>query len=243
MGYTPEVPPDDLDQPAAYDRDLASPSSGANMPSGDELSRRWQEVVEALEAINALEPSDDVNDRLGEARRKLRITELQNVVRALTANRNWTAVLAADDELTRLDPEAGDPDGLASKASAELLDAELAASYAQGVKQLKEQDWTGAEATFRALLDRRASYRDVRALFALARRQGGPRRSPSIRPSHPQESLSPRVPSSRERKWDAERRRIRRLPSLPGRHLSRLFSTEIGSTRPWYKPSLSRQCR
>ena len=90
--------------------------------------RRWQEGVEALEAINALQPSDDVNDRLGEARRKLRITELQNVVRVLTANRNWTAVLAADNELTRLDPEAGDPDGLASKARAELLDAELAAA-------------------------------------------------------------------------------------------------------------------
>jgi tetratricopeptide (TPR) repeat protein len=160
MGYTPDVPPDDPDGLAAYDRDLAHPSNGANTPSRDELPRRWQEVVEALEAINALQPSDDVKDRLGEARRKLRITELQNVVRVHAANRNWKAVLAADNELTQLDPEAGDPDSLASKARAELLDAELAASYAQGVKQLKEHDWTDAdEATFRVLLQRRASYR------------------------------------------------------------------------------------
>jgi hypothetical protein len=138
------------------------PSSAANTPSRDELPRRWQEVVEALEAINALQPSDEVNERLGEARRKLRITELQNVVRVHAANRNWKAVLAADNELTQLDPEAGDPDSLASKARAELLDAELAASYVQGVKELKEHDWTDAdEATFRVLLQRRASYGDA----------------------------------------------------------------------------------
>jgi hypothetical protein len=65
--YIPEVPPYDLDRPTAYDRDLASPSSAAIMPSGDEVPRRWQEVVEALEAINALQPSDEVNDRLGES--------------------------------------------------------------------------------------------------------------------------------------------------------------------------------
>jgi hypothetical protein len=135
MGYTPEVPPNDRDRPAAYNRDLASPSSAANMPSRDELPRRWHEVVEALEAINALQPSDDVNDRLGEARLKLRITELQNVVHALAANRNWTAVLAAHEELARLDPGTGDTDGLASKARAELLDAELAASVGRATAQ------------------------------------------------------------------------------------------------------------
>jgi PASTA domain-containing protein len=161
-GFTPKVPPDDPDRPAAYDGDLAHPSNGANTASRDELSRRWQEVIEALEAINALQPSDDVNDRLAEARRKLRITELQNVVRVYAANRNWKAVLAADNELTQLDPEAGDPDSLASKARAELLDAELAASRAQGVKHLEEHGWTDAdEATFRVLLQRRASYREA----------------------------------------------------------------------------------
>ena len=36
MGYTPEVPPDDPDRPAAYDGDLAHPSNGANTPSRDE---------------------------------------------------------------------------------------------------------------------------------------------------------------------------------------------------------------
>ena len=156
---------------------------------------RWQEVVEALEAINALQPSDNVTDRLDEARRKLRITELQNVVRALAANRNWKAVLAAHAELARLDPEAADPDGLASKARAELLEAELAASYAGGVKQLNERDWAGAEATFRALLDRRASYRDAEGLLALARRQGRPEEKHDHPPKPPARKPKPPDPA------------------------------------------------
>lgn len=63
--------------------------------------------------------------------------------------------------------------------------------YAQGVKQLKEQDWIGAEATFRALLDRRASYRDVRELFALARRQGSPEEKHEHPPKPPANKPEP----------------------------------------------------
>jgi hypothetical protein len=153
---------------------------------------RWQEAVEALEAINGLQSSDDVTDRLDEARRKLRITELQNVVRALARNRNWGAVLAAETELVRLDSEAGDPDGLASRARAELLEAELRASYAKGVQQLNEPDWAGAEATFRALLDRQPSYRDAEGLLALARRQG-----------RPEEKHQPKSPASKPEPTDS----------------------------------------
>jgi hypothetical protein len=52
---------------------------------------------------------------------RLRITELQNDVCALAKTRNWKAVLAAEAKLARLDPQAGDLDGLATKARAELL--------------------------------------------------------------------------------------------------------------------------
>jgi tetratricopeptide (TPR) repeat protein len=135
---------------------------------------RWQEAVEALTKIEELQPSDEVKKRLSQAQLRLRINELQNDIRGFAKAGTWAAVLAADAELNKLDPEASDPDGLATTARAELLEAELAASYALGVAQLDERDWTEAEATFRGLLDRRAGYRDAEALLALARRKGKP---------------------------------------------------------------------
>jgi tetratricopeptide (TPR) repeat protein len=154
---------------------------------------RWQEAVDALTKIDELQPSDDVKERLAQAQLMLRINELQNDIRAFAKTGTWKAVLAADAELTRLDPEAGDPDGLASKARAELLEAELAASYAKGVKQLDEHDWSGAEATFRALLERRASYRDAEGLLALARRQGRPEEKHEPSPKPPANKPVPAV--------------------------------------------------
>jgi hypothetical protein len=146
---------------------------------------RWQEVVDALEAIVALQPSDDINDRLAQARLRLRVNELQNDIRALAKTGAWAAVLAADTELAGLEPGAGDPDGLTTKARAELLQAELTASYAEGIQRLDEGNWAAAEAIFRALLDRQASYRDVQALLALAERKGRPeeKREPPPEPA------------------------------------------------------------
>ena len=147
---------------------------------------RWQEAVNALQAIAALQPSDDVGDRIAQAQSRLRVTELQNDVRALAKTGAWAAVLAADAELAGLDRDAGDLDGLATQARAKLLEAELTASYAQGVKQLDEHDWAGAETTFRALLDRHAGYRDAQELVTLAQRHGRPKeehRPPPVKPA------------------------------------------------------------
>ena len=135
---------------------------------------RWQEVVDTLKAIDVLQPSDEVRDRLSRAQLSLRIDELRNDVRAFAKIGNWTAVLAADAELARLDGDAADPEGLATKARAELLEAELAAGYARAVEQLDNRDWAGAESTFVALLNRRAGYRNAEPLLALARRKGTP---------------------------------------------------------------------
>jgi tetratricopeptide (TPR) repeat protein len=136
---------------------------------------RWEEAVDAFTAIAALQPSDEVKARIADAQLRLRVTELQNDVRALAESGAWAAVLAANTELAGLEPKAGDPDGLATRARAELLEAELDRLYSQGVKQLDEQNWIGAEATFGALLDRRAGYRDAHELRALAQRKGRPR--------------------------------------------------------------------
>ena len=146
---------------------------------------RWREVVDALEGIVALQPSDDIKDRLAQARLRLRVNELQNDIRALAKTGAWAAVLAADTELAGLEPGASDPDGLTTKARAELLQAELAASYAEGIQRLGEGNWAAAEAIFRALLDRQPSYRDVHELLALAGRKGRPeeKREPPPEPA------------------------------------------------------------
>jgi TIR domain len=146
---------------------------------------RWQEVVDALEGMVALQPSDDIKDRLAQAQLRLRVNELQNDIRALAKTGAWAAVLAADTELAGLEPGAADPDGLTTKARAELLQAELAASYAEGIQRLGEGNWAAAEAIFRALLDRQPSYRDVQALLALAERKGRPeeKREPPPEPA------------------------------------------------------------
>jgi hypothetical protein len=135
---------------------------------------RWREVVDALQAIDALQPTNEIKERLTQAQLSLRIAELQNDVRALAKTRNWKAVLAADAELARLDADAADLEGLATQARAELLEAELAASYARAVEQLDNRDWAGAESTLVALLDRRPGYQDAEPLLTLAQRKGTP---------------------------------------------------------------------
>jgi tetratricopeptide (TPR) repeat protein len=150
---------------------------------------RWEEAVDAFTAIAALRPSDEVKARIAHAQLRLRVTELQNDVHALAESGAWAAVLAANAELAGLDPEAGDPYGLATKARAELWGAEIERLYSQGVKQLDEHDWTGAQATFGALLDRQADYRDARELLAFAQREGRPREKGQPPPS--QQAASP----------------------------------------------------
>lgn len=73
---------------------------------------QWGEAVDNLKAIDALQPSDEIKARLAQAQR----------IHALVYTGNWNAALAAEAELTRLNREAGDLDGLATKARAELLE-------------------------------------------------------------------------------------------------------------------------
>jgi hypothetical protein len=117
---------------------------------------------------------------------------------------------------------------LATKARAELLEAELAASYAKGVKQLSDHDWTGAEATFRALLDRRASYRGAEGLFALARHQGRPEekhepppKPPVNKPESPgstlaREEVERQAPPNQKTSVSAEPRLINKVAPIGG---------------------------
>jgi hypothetical protein len=133
---------------------------------------RWSVAVEALEGIQAIEPSDAVAERLAEARQQMRVRSLQQDVRALAELGDWAAVLAADTELTALDPRSADVDGLATRARLQLLEGRLDADYRRGLRPLDANEWEAGEATFAALLELRAGYRDAEALLEVARRRG-----------------------------------------------------------------------
>jgi len=135
---------------------------------------RWGVAVEALEAMQGLQPSEDVAERLGEARRQQKVRSLQQDVRALAELGDWAAVVAADAELAKLHPSGADPEGLATRARAELAEAKLEADYVRGLQQLDGQQWDDAEATFAAILTFRPGYRDGEALLELARQRGAP---------------------------------------------------------------------
>ena len=147
---------------------------------------RWSVAVEALEGIQAIQPSDGVAERLAEAQQQMRVRSLQQDVRALAELGDWAAVLAADAELAALDPRSADIDGLATRARLQLLEARLDSDYRRGLRQLDAGEWDQGEATFAALLALRPGYRDTEALLDVARLRGAPA-----------EPWSPRTPRTR----------------------------------------------
>ncbi len=189
---------------------------------------RWSVAVEALEGIQAIQPSDGVAERLAEAQQQMRVRSLQQDVRALAELGDWAAVLAADAELAALDPRSADIDGLATRARLQLLEARLDSDYRRGLRQLDAGEWDQGEATFAALLALRPGYRDTEALLEVARLRGAPaepeepedpedpedlRWTPAPSPWSPSRSSSPcRRPS---------RSRSRTPPTRPCSHLRR----------------------
>ena len=135
---------------------------------------RWGVAVEALEGMQALQPSDDGAERLAEARRQMKVRSLQHDVRALAERGDWAAVVAADSELAALDPRVADFEGLATRARQELLAARLNADYRRGLQQLDAGQWEEGEATFSALLELHPGYQDCDKLLEVARRRGAP---------------------------------------------------------------------
>jgi TIR domain len=124
---------------------------GARMPHADELPASLAKLVrrQALELspsrfefdtrqlIKVLdrtlaEAQEQVRQRAERAAAQRRQAEqLQDQIRQLAAAQDWDAVLTINDQLTRLDPAAADPDGLASTAREQITrrrEAEQAAA-------------------------------------------------------------------------------------------------------------------
>jgi outer membrane protein assembly factor BamD (BamD/ComL family) len=83
----------------------------------------------------------------------------------------WEAVVAAAQELARLDPGNPDPGGIVSDAKAKLRDAELADRYAQAINNLDQEEWQQAADLFTAIEQEQPGYREAAALITTAQRQ------------------------------------------------------------------------
>jgi tetratricopeptide (TPR) repeat protein len=85
---------------------------------------RWSDAVIQLENIRTLDANyPDLTRRLQVAGTKRRVADLQSDIRTLAAAGQWAAVIAAGQELARLDPTQANPDGLVGQAQAELAEA------------------------------------------------------------------------------------------------------------------------
>ena len=102
-------------------------------------------MVTALENLTALDPAyPDAAARLEQARTAQRRKALVDEMTALHQAGRWEAVVAAAEELARLDPDNPDPGGIVSDAQAKIRDAELADRYAQALNQLDQEHWQQA---------------------------------------------------------------------------------------------------
>jgi tetratricopeptide (TPR) repeat protein len=202
----------------------------------------WEQAVAAYTWIADADPDyRDTNTRLVEARHQHQLAMLLLEVRRLHRARQWAAAIKVGEQLQALDPTAADPDGLITSARTELAaeqrTAQLAADYHTGLHLFDAGRWEEAIDALERVTRIDSAYQDAPALLEKARREleqaadapaeeqaggrliskSGRRRSISLRPSRQQGSLRPRVPRPCTRRWDARRRRIRRLPGVPGR--------------------------
>ncbi len=111
-------------------RQLATWSEQADRAAAE---GRWSDAVIQLENIHALDANyPDLTRRLQAATAKRHVADLKSDIRTLAAAGEWSAVLAAGQELARLDPTQANPDGLVGRAQTELAEArrhELAELY------------------------------------------------------------------------------------------------------------------
>ena len=129
----------------------------------------WDTAVTAFQRVAGIDSDyQDAADRLQHARHEQQKTALVDDIRRLHAAGQWTAVVAAGEELSTLDPADVDPDGLIRAARAALADEQLDDRYTEGLHYLDRHDWAAALDTFTSIEQDRPDYRDARALLAEA---------------------------------------------------------------------------
>ena len=174
---------------------------GARMPHADELPASLAGLVrrQALDLSpsrfdfdtrrllkvldRTITAAQEQASREAAARHRQQIEQLQDQIRERAAVQDWDAVLAANDQLTALDPAAADPDALASTAREQIAlrreAEEAAARHRQQIEQLQDQireraavqDWDAVLAANDQLTALDPAAADPDALASTAREQ------------------------------------------------------------------------
>jgi formylglycine-generating enzyme required for sulfatase activity len=131
------------------------------------FTRRWEEAERLLAQIEAADASyEDVQARLAEARRQLRLLALYRQARELRDAGQWAAVLGALDELKAQQHDYPDPEGLRAWAESQRRREAL---YDRALAACDASDWTGALRELEQLLADFPDDTDAQALLAHAR--------------------------------------------------------------------------
>jgi Probable lipoprotein LpqN/CHAT domain len=136
-----------------------------------DLADRYQQAIDAQAANDwntsarlyqqVLELQPDYRDaaiRCEQCEKAQRVIDLQDELRIHADSTNWQAVIDVSDELAALDPEAADPDGLATSARDTLRgEAERERIYTRASAAEDAGDWATAIGHYRSL----NGYRDA----------------------------------------------------------------------------------
>ena len=136
-----------------------------------DLADRYQQAIDAQAANDwntsarlyqqVLELQPDYRDaaiRCEQCEKAQRVIDLQDELRIHADRNNWQAVIDVSDELAALDPEAADPDGLATSARDTLRgEAERERIYTRASAAEDAGDWATAISHYRSL----NGYRDA----------------------------------------------------------------------------------
>ena len=139
-------------------------------------SKAWAKAVEHLEALVVAESGyRDAQVQLDRARREHKLAELRAEAKLLYQAKQWAAVLAVGAQLTKQDPEDGDPEGLISSARAELKAAEqsrlLAVHYQEALQHMDAGSWRQALKELKAVQAINDGYRETAELLARVRQE------------------------------------------------------------------------
>jgi tetratricopeptide (TPR) repeat protein len=149
-------------------------------------AREYGEILESEPAYR------DAAARKQDCERRQQVADLQAELRRHAGVAEWRAVLAVDSELARIDPAAADPDGLATRARAELAAVQEEADRRDLVARLRSElaeraaagDWPQVLGTISELRDLdpdTAAEPSLVELAARARRELAGRAGPPLR--------------------------------------------------------------
>lgn len=138
---------------------------------------KFEQAKEILEKVYAVYPDyRDVQVRFNEAKRWLRLEELQRQAEASLLAQNWQEAIEVFEELLELDPRDANAITRLKEARRQLVLDDL---YREGMEHFDRQRWQQARNAFERVTRLEPNYRDAEAKLEFARERSG-RSSPVI---------------------------------------------------------------